>query len=313
MRVAFNTLSDALTSQLAFLNGKQLQLQSQAASGKRIAQLSDDPTAMGQVLDSQVQASQQTQYRSNIASLQQVATSTGDALQSLQTIAQRAGELATLAGGAKNPQDLQDYALELNQLIQQGVTVMNSQYQGAYLFGGTASGQPPFVAATDANGNVTGVTYQGNESVLSAEVGPGATVSAQLLGANSSGSGPAGVITDSRSGADFFNHLISLRDDLQAGNTTAITGTDNAALTKDEDNITSQMAANGVVQSQLSTADTLAAARSSALQNSISQASDADLAQTLTQLSATQTAFQAALQSGASLLSVSQSLLDYVQ
>ncbi len=43
---------------------------------------------------------------------------------------------------------------------------MNSQNaQGEYLFGGTQNSQPPFVATTDASGNVTAVTYQGNDSV----------------------------------------------------------------------------------------------------------------------------------------------------
>ncbi len=71
-----------------------------------------------------------------------------------------------------------------------------------------------------------------------AEVAPGYSLSVQVPGANTSGTGPAGVITDSRTGADFFNHLIALRNDLQAGNTQAIASTDQAALAKDEDNIT---------------------------------------------------------------------------
>lgn len=313
MRIAFNSISNNLIGQLSTLSSRQSQLQTQAATGKRISQLSDDPAAMGRVLSAQVRGSQLGQYRSNIAALQQTATSTGDAIQSLQTIAQRAGEIATLADGTKSPQDLQNYATEVNQLIQQGVQVMNSQYQGNYLFGGTIGGQAPFAATTDGSGNVTGVAYQGNQSVPEAEIAPGITVSGQIVGANSTGSGPAGLITDSRTGADFFNHLIALRNDLQTANTTAISSTDAPALNKDEDNITNQMAANGAVQAQLTTADSLAASQSTALQQSISQDSDADLAQTLTQLSATQTAFQAALQSGATLLNHGQSLLDYVQ
>ena len=74
-----------------------------------------------------------------------------------------------------------------------------------------------------------------------------------------------GSITDSRTGADFFNHLIALRNDLQAGNTQAIASTDQANLAKDEDNITSQISANGLIQSQLNDASAVASTQSTAL------------------------------------------------
>ena len=313
MRIAFNTFPNSLTSQLAALTAQQNRLQNQAATGKRFSQLEEDPAAMRQVLDLQTQDSQIAQYRHNIASLQTQATSSYNAMSGLQKLSARAGEIATLADGTRSPQELSNYATEVNQLIQQGVQLMNSTSQGSYLFGGTQNNQPPFVATTDANSNVTGVTYQGNDSVPAAEIAGGATVSVQVPGANTSGTGPGGLITDSRNGADFFNHLIALRDHLLAGDTTAISSQDSPALTKDEDNITSQIASNGLIQSHLATADSLASTQSLSVKQMVSNASDADLATTLTKLSATQTAYQAALQSGAQLLSQSQTLLNYLQ
>ena len=312
MRIAFNTFPDSVKSQLATLSAQQSRLQNQVATGKRISQLDDDPAVMRQVLDLQTQDSQITQYRKNIVTLQTQATSSYNAMSGLQTISARAGEIATLADGTRSPQELSAYSTEVTQLIQQGVQLMNSTGQGGYLFGGTQTTQPPFVATTDADGNVTGVTYQGNDSVSSAEIAAGAPVSVQVSGANTSGSGPAGLITDSRNGADFFNHLIALQNHLLAGNTTAISSQDTPALAKDEDNITSQIANNGLVQSHLSAADSLASTQSLSVKKTVALDSDADLAQTLTQLSATQTAYMAALQSGAKLLSQSQTLLNYL-
>jgi len=313
MRVAFNSIPDALTRQLAALSTQQNRLQNEVATGKRISQLDDDPATMRQVLDLQTQDSQISQYRKNIATLQGQATSSYNAISGLQTIAARAGEIATQADGTTSPEELSTYATEVTQLIQQGVQLMNSTWQGSYLFGGTQTTQPPFVSASDASGNITSVTYQGNDSVPATEIAAGATVSVQVPGANTSGTGPGGVITDTRNGADFFNHLISLQNHLLSGDTAAITSQDSPALQKDEDNITSQIAENGLVQSQLSTADSLASTQSISVQQTISQDSDADLAQTLTQLSSTQNAFQAALQSGAQLLNQDQSLLAYLQ
>jgi flagellar hook-associated protein 3 FlgL len=312
MRIAFNTFPDSVKGQLATLIAQENRLQNEVATGKRISQLDDDPAAMRQVLDLQTQDSQIAQYRKNIASLQTQATSSYNAISGLQTISARAGEIATLADGTRSPQELSAYATEVNQLIQQGVQLMNSTGQSGYLFGGTQTSQPPFVATTDASGNVTSVTYQGNESVPTAEIAAGAPVAVQVPGANTTGSGPAGLITDSRSGADFFNHLIALQNHLRAGDTASISSSDTPALAKDEDNITSQIADNSLVQSHLSAADSLASTQSLSVKEAVSQESDADLAQTLTQLSATQTAYMAALQSGAQLLGQSQSLLTYI-
>jgi flagellar hook-associated protein 3 FlgL len=241
MRIAFNNLPDSLVNQLGALGSQQYRLQNQAATGKRIAQLEDDPVALRRALNSQAQDSQFAQSRQNIASLQARAGSSYNALQGLQRVSARAGELATLADGTRSPAELQSYANEVTQLIQQGVQLMNSQHQGDYLFGGTQSAQPPYVASTDANGQITSVTYQGNAAVPTAEIAAGTTVSVQVPGANTSGSGPAGLITDSRNGADFFNHLIALQNHLRAGDTAAISAADLPALARDEDNITLHM------------------------------------------------------------------------
>jgi len=103
-----------------------------------------------------------------------------------------------------------------------------------------------------------------------------------------------------------------LQNHLRAGDTASISSSDTPALAKDEDNITSQIADNSLVQSHLSAADSLASTQSLSVKEAVSQESDADLAQTLTQLSATQTAYQAALESAGKLLSSNQTLLTYL-
>lgn len=313
MRIAYSNLPDSLVNQLGTLGSQQYRLQNQAATGKRISQLEDDPAAMRNALNLQAQDSQFTQYRHNITSLQARADSSYTAIQGLQKVSARAGELATLADGTRSPAELQSYATEVTQLIQQSVQLMNRQHQGDYLFGGTQTDQPPFVVSKDADGNITSVTYQGNATVPVAEIAVGTTISVQTPGANTSGSGPTGLITDSRNGADLFNHLIALQNHLRAGDTTSISSSDLPALVRDEDNITLQIGTNGIMQSQLTAADSVAAAQSISLKQRISQDTDVDLAATLTQLSAAQNAFQAALQSGAALIGQSQSVLSYLR
>jgi flagellar hook-associated protein 3 FlgL len=158
---------------------------------------------------------------------------------------------------------------------------------------------------------VTSVSYQGNQSVAESEIAEGVTMSAQIVGANSGGSGPRGLITDSRFGADLFNHLISLQNNLLSGDTAAIAATDRPALAKDEENLVLHFGNNGAVQQRLEASASLAVSRGDSLEVLVSQEADADLAQTLVRLNQTQNAYQAALQSGAKLLNTS--LLDFLR
>jgi flagellar hook-associated protein 3 FlgL len=311
MRVTSNTFPDSLASQLNSLALRQYRLQTQASSGLRIQNPDDDPAAMGRVLDLQAESRAVEQQQQNIAQLKEQCTAAGDILDGLKKISDRAGELATLADGTKSPEELRNYGAEVTQLLKQAVQLVNGQFQGHYLLGGTLTDQPPFVAAYDADGQATSVAYQGNTSVSEAEIATGATIAIQTLGANDTGAGPRGLVTDARVGADFFNHLISLQNHLEAGDTDAIAATDRPNLGKDEENLLYHVATNGAVQSRLDSTASLAQKRLAALGRLVSGESDADLAETLVRLNQTQTAYQAALQSGAKILNTS--LLDYLQ
>jgi len=314
MRVTQNQFANTLVSRLNALTARQYGLQSQVSSGLRVQAPSDDPVAMENVLNYQTSQAAQTQYGSNIATLQDRANAIYNVLQSLQTISNRVGEISTLAGDpTKSQSDLNIYATEVSQLIQHAAQLVNTQdaATGQYLFGGTHSGQAPFTLTKDANGNVTGVTYQGNTAVTQTEIAAGATLSVDAPGENTSGTGPRGLVSDSRSGADLFNHLISLQNNLLAGNTAAITSSDVPALQKDENNLLYQISNNGAVQTRLNSAATLASDTSASLDQLMSKASNADLVQTMVQLNEAQNAYQAALASGSKIMQLS--LLNYIQ
>src|SRR5262249_49596661 len=224
------------------------------------------------------------QYQRNASNLRDQAQATYEVMRGLKKVSDRAGELAVLADGTKSPDQLKIYANEVTQLIKQAVQSANGKFRGDYLLSGTRSDQPPFVMTTDASGVVTSVTYQGNSNVAMAEVADGLTLSVQTPGANTSGSGPRGLITDSRSGADFFNHLISLQNNLRAGNANAVANTDLPQLGKDEENLALSVGENGIVQSRLDAADGAASQQALSLEGQVSKEADADLAQTLVRL-----------------------------
>ena len=256
MRVTPNGFSDSLITQLNVLTARQYQLQNQVSSGQRIQAPADDPAAMMRVLGS----GNRQGFSPAIQREHLHPSKPGHRL--LQRDAGGEKNLGQGGGnshagrGTRSPQELKSYAAEVTQMIQQAAQLMNSKdsASGEYLFGGTQSDQPPFSVTTDPNGIVTAVNYQGNTTVANREIGSGVTLSVDVPGENNSGSGPRGLVSDSRSGADFFNHLISLQNNLMAGDTAAISTTDAPNLPNDEENFLFHVSQNGSVQTRLDTA-----------------------------------------------------------
>jgi len=311
MRVTSQTFPSLLVNQLGTLAQRQNKLQSQAATGQRIQFPEDDPSAMRRVLDLQAESVNISQYRVNIQRLKERSSVGYQAISSIKKLVDRAGEIATLADGTKSQDQLDTYAIEVEQLLRSGLQLVNSQHRGDYLFSGTRSDVESYAHGEDANGNVNSVTYQGNENLASSEIAENVTATTMTLGENSSGTGSRGLIADSRTGADLFNHLISLRDNLQAGDVAAVSTTNLKELGNDEDNFLFHFGTVGAVQARLEAADSIFQSRSQSVENMVSNEADADLAQTLVRLNETQNAYKAALQSGGTILN--QSLLDYLR
>jgi flagellar hook-associated protein 3 FlgL len=311
MRVSSNTFADNFLYQDNLLQAQQNTLQQQATTGLKFSLPEDNPSGMSEVLNLQSSSSANQQYLTNITALQNQANNVSGILTSLQALVNQASEIATSADGTATPTEMSTYATQVGNLIQQAITLGNSQdSQGNYIFGGTATGSPPFTATTDANGNVTGVTYSGNSNVNQVEISSGVTVSAQVPGSNTSGSGPAGLFVNSATGADLFSHLISLQQDITSGNTAAITSTDLPNVSKDESNVLDQVSANGVLLSRLQATSSLATQQGNNIATQVSGLTDADLATTITHLQQTETAFEAALESSSRVMAIS--LVDFM-
>lgn len=310
MRVSANTFSETLISQLGNLAVRQARLQKQAATGQRVSLPEDDPVSLRRVLDLNSEFGANGQYARNISRQIELAQVTFNGIKGLKKLSDRAGEIATQVDDLKSPEELQFLGKEVTEMIKQAVNIMNSTNRGDAIFGGTIANQSPFTMTLDANNNVTAVTYNGNTSLAETEISVGNTVTSQTLGENNTGSGARGLVADSRSGADLFNHLITLQNNLLAANVSAV-ATDRTNLANDESNILYHISSNGAIQSRLEAMDALNRERGTNLESQVSREVDADLSQTLVKLSQTQTAYQAALQSGAKTLNLS--LMDYLR
>ena len=298
MRVTSNTNSTALISQLQLLTSRQTQLQNQAATGQRITNPEDDPAAMGRVLNAENEKSSVQQYNNNATQALNISQASYSGLDSLKDLSDRAGEIAAMTGGTTDAASMKAYSVEVNQLMEQAVSESNSQLNGSYLFSGTKTDTAPLAVTRDATGQITGTTYQGAASGASVSVDSGTKISPYTSGADNQGI------------STFINTLATLRDALASGNATSVQAT-TTALTSSSNQLVDTIGSIGAVQTRLEAAGTANTTRFTSLQSQISADTSADLPTTIIQLNRAQSAYQAALQTGAKIMG--QSLLDYLK
>ncbi len=298
MRITSNASSSNLISQLQVLTARQQLYQNRAATGQKITNAEDDPAAMGRVLIAQTEKSNVQQFNVNTTRALDISESSYAGFDALKDLSDRAGEIATLAGGTSDPASMKAYAVEVNQLMEQALQTGNNKLNGSYLYGGTKTDAPPLAATRDAMGQITASTYQGAVSGASIQVDAGTQISPFTNG------------TDNQGISQFINALATLRNALNSGNTSAVQSTQSSLATSGNQLIDT-IGNLGAVQTRLQAASAANSSRFSNLENLISADADADLPQTIIQLNKTQSAYQAALQTGAKIMG--QSLLDYVK
>ncbi len=298
MRVASNTVSDTIVRQIDRLSSQQASLQAQVSTGQRITNPEDDPAAMASALDVESQLHEVQQYGQNATQALTLAQTSYTGLQGLKSISDRAGQLATLGTGTLGASAMSAYGTETNQLIEQAVQTANTNFSGSYIYGGTAVATPPFSVKRDANGQITGVAYVGDQSQAAIPLSNSTSITPSTDGATNSGM------------ADFINNLVALRDALNSGNTSTVSNTQ-SGLSSSEDMIVSAIGTNGGVQTRIQAAQTLQKSATTNLQSVLSSKVDADLPSTVVKLSQAQTAYQAALQSAVNVMQLS--ILNYLK
>jgi len=297
MRIATNTISTAIINSIDSLSTQQSTLQNEVSTGQDVTEPEDNPSAVNAALSIETELRQNNQYSANSAQALSVAQASSAGLTTLQTVSNRAGELATLGTGTLGTDTMQSYGTETNQLIEEAVTAANTEYNGVYLYGGVASSTPPFTVTRDSSGNITNVAYSGSSASAAVPISSSTNVSPTTDGTTNAGF------------ATFMNNLVTLRDALNNGDTTAVTAAQ-GSLETDGDNLTSAIATNGGVQDRIEAAQTQQTSNTTNLQSDLSSEVDVDLPTTITKLDQVQTAYQAALQSAVSTMQLS--ILNYI-
>ncbi len=171
-----------ISSNQSHLNGinsilkKQAELlttQSQISSGRRVSKASDDPIAATTIFNLEQQLGLSNRWIANAENAQYFIQQEEVALFGIENVLQRSRELLVQAGnGSFSDSDRQSLAVELEQRLDELVSLANTQVNGSeYLFSGYKSSSKP--VSTDASG---AFLYNGDQGVRSVDIGSSVSV-----------------------------------------------------------------------------------------------------------------------------------------
>ena len=278
-----------------------LRLQEQLSSGLKVNSPSDDPLAARRAVNIRSTIAKQEQYLSNVSSAGPLLSESTTSLQTVISAVQRARDL-TLQGatGTNSQVQMNQIASEVNQLLESVLVESNHKTNQRYVFGGTRTLDPPFAATRDANGQITAITYEGNNESIQVSVGDGAAVKINETGQR------AFLSTQ-----DIFKTLIDIRDNLLAGDKTSLQTDRLTELTDAQNQLLISVAGLGATQNRMDSVTSNMEGSVQQLTVVLSDNIDADYAETVVHLNAQTNAYSAALNAAARV--IQPSLLDFLQ
>jgi len=281
------------------------QTTNQISSGVRVSQASDDPAAVGSILEDQNQIDQINQVQTNLALAGTDAQTADGALESASSLMNQlisiAGQGTSLtANGTTNT----SLAQEVQQIQQQLVSIANTTVDGRYIFGGDDPTTQPYTYTGNAPEGVVQNNTAANTNVISDASGntivPRMTAQ-QIFDAQTSPGVPAA--------GNVFNAVYSLSQALLSNNQAGIQAA-GASISAAASQVSQANAFYGSTENWIQQATSEASSSLTNLQSALGGLRDTDVAAAATQLTSDQTSLEAALSSHADLST--KSLFSYL-
>lgn len=294
MRVTQKLSYERYISDLLLRQEKMYDINKQISSGRKVNLPSDDPVNAHKILTSKSLISQFGQYERNIGYAlshlgiaEQAVDRAKDAVVRLQELA------VTAASGTANSETRTMIKAEVDNLLDELVSIGNTQFDNRYIFAGYRSDAPAF----DNSG-----IYQGDGNVQSIRIGSSASVEMGLNGGEVFGGSGGG--TDIMATVAAFSAALAADDG--DGVRAAIDGLE-AGLNQ----LSRGISDIGGRLSRLNAADQDLSVYKLELQSTVSVLEDADMAGLITDLKAGEVALQASLASAGRVFSLS--IFDYLR
>lgn len=197
-----NSFNRAINKNMEGLSKAQIQI----SSGKQIQTPSENPVNNALSMQYKTAVTENDQYVKNISRTTEWLDNTDSALSQTETILQRARELAVQGANDTLVQTDRDaIATEIDQLLQQMISIGNTDVAGEYIFSGAEVKNKPFNASTGQNpftmldmvtysdgttrkdlnaSNILDVSYAGNDKKISTEIEKGSIMDKNITGSS---------------------------------------------------------------------------------------------------------------------------------
>jgi len=289
-----------------FLNGinqvqqQANQAQQQITSGLRIATVSDAPSDVAQLLQTEATLSTAQQIDKNLVNVSTQVNTSETALESAVSLVDQAQTLGSqAASGLNSTTTQQTLANQLGTILQQLGSIANTQVGGRYVFGGDSDQTQPYTIDLTQPNPVS--AYAGSTSTRQVQSADGSLFPVALT---------AQDIFDSPDPAtSVFQSISSLYTAVVNNNQTGISSALANVGTSDTF-LNQQLAFYGNVQDQVTSATNFGANYETQLTTQIGGIQDADLTQAITEFTQANTDLQAALAAEAKV--PQQSLFSYL-
>jgi len=291
---------------LQLLQQQLAETQAQISSGYRISQPSDNPGALGDVLQLESDLGKVTQVASNLTSVSGEVNTAESALENATQLLQQAGSLAAQgASSTVTPSERTALSQQVAQILSELVSSSNTTFEGRYVFGGDNTSSPLYQLDPSSSTGVDQLVTAPSTRLIQDATGITFAVSLtaqQIFDHRDSSNQP-----DASNVFLAVNSLASaLANNNQAGITAAV-----SSLQTAQDYLSQQLQFYGGVQDRISSATDVAQKFQLQDQTSLGQLRDTDMASASVALTQEQTSYQAAVQAEAALPRTS--LFNYLQ
>lgn len=325
MRITNSMLTTSFLSDMNKNLRNMSRIQEQMTSGKEVGKPSDDPVKVTRSmrLNSDIQAN--TQYKTNIENTSNFLDSTDTALGQIGSVLSSINERLISAGNAAyGPDERTAIKNAINEQVAHFTQIMNTNFDGKYLFGGTRVTDKPVTVATYASSNGTGnnnvidyadtsgnplnTTTYPNELAkisgnLSVEISQGVTMDYNINAKD--------ILTTGSGTGDLRKIFKNILDHLDSGDTASLISTDLSDIQGATNNILKLRAEVGAKQNRMDDAKSKNTEDNFNMTEILSKTEDIDIAEKTMQFATLQTVYTASLQTSAKV--IQPTILDYLR
>lgn len=303
--------------------------QRQMSSGTLINKASDDPLGASRVMQISNEMVKNKQYTTNINNANQWLSVTDTSLGQINSVLQRINELLVSTGdpayGSDQRQAIKD---EINSNINQISQILNTTYDGKYIFGGNRGTDKPTLIVTDPTSQNQQLNYAGKDGVTKMPAGatPTADETSQLgminsklsteisdgvsINYNFTASDIMEFKNDAGASKDLRTILNNITTHLDSGDVSSLVGSDLADIKDAISNTSGIRTEVGALENRMQSASNENESEISSLTQVLSSTDDVDYANITMQYSQAQTTYLASLQTSAKILQ--HTLIDYL-